>query len=305
MSSKPSTLVVTNGRVQSSPPASAPASAGHALDAVALGDVMFRSGLFPDLRSAAQAVVKILAGRELGVGPFAALSDIHIIEGKAVVGARILAALVRGSRHYDYRVVEWTNERVAVDFYRDGTKLEPTVTFDYADAQRAELTKPTRNGRPSNHTRYPRHMKFARAMSTGVGLHCPDLTAGVPVYTPGELEADPVAGSAPVAQQGEGAARELTIVELLDVGSRCGYHARTVVALARFYHQHDDLRALNAKQRAHLARRLTAARARGIAEGVLVTLAVRGSTQPDRAKAIAAADAWLRGTGEGTPPKSA
>ena len=57
------------------------------------------------------------------------MSDIHIIDGKPVVGARILAALVRQSKVYDYRVVEWTNERCSIDFYRDGERLEPTVTF--------------------------------------------------------------------------------------------------------------------------------------------------------------------------------
>ena len=36
--------------------------------------------------------MKILAGGELGIGPFAAMSDIHLIDGKPVVGARILAA---------------------------------------------------------------------------------------------------------------------------------------------------------------------------------------------------------------------
>src|SRR4029079_4829983 len=87
-------------------------------------------------------------------------------------------------------VVEWTNERCAIDFYRHGEKLEPTVTFTDDDAHRAGLDQPMRDGKPSNHTRFPRNMKFARAMSNGVGLHCPDLTAGTPVYTPGELGVD-------------------------------------------------------------------------------------------------------------------
>ena len=48
-------------------------------------------------------------------------------------------------------------------------------------------------------------MKFARAMNSGVGLHCPDLTAGAPVYTPDELGVeDPDGDVAPVVA-GEGA----------------------------------------------------------------------------------------------------
>src|SRR3954468_8139295 len=171
-------------------PTDAPAVPGRELDPIALGQIFARSRLFPDIERVSQAVVKILAGRELGIGPFAAVSDIHLVDGTPVVGSRILAALVRQSTIYDYKVVEWTNERCAIDFYRHGQKLEPTVTFTEEDAQRAELNQPTRAGKPSNHMKFPRNMKFARAMSNGVGLHCPDLTAGAPVYTPDELGVD-------------------------------------------------------------------------------------------------------------------
>ncbi len=140
---------------------------------MAVGQVMARSGLFPDITRVSQAVVKVLAGRELGIGPFAAMSDIHVIDGKPVLGARILAALVRQSPVYDYEVIEWTNERCELAFFRSGTRLEPTVAFTDADADLAGLNKPTRSGKPSNHMKYPRNMKFARAMSNGVGLHCP------------------------------------------------------------------------------------------------------------------------------------
>lgn len=195
MSATPST---TNGH-STVPPVDPAALAGRELDPVSIGRIMALSGLFPDITRVSQAVVKVLAGRELGIGPFAAMSDIHIIEGKPVVGARILAALVRQSPVYDYRVVEWTNERCAIEFFRHGEKLEPTVTFTEDDAARAGLDQPTRSGKPSNHMKFPRNMKFARAMSNGVGLHCPDVTAGAPVYTPDELGAeDAEAAIAPV-----------------------------------------------------------------------------------------------------------
>src|SRR3954468_13175530 len=180
-------------------PTDAPAVPGRELDPIALGQIFARSRLFPDIERVSQAVVKIIAGRELGIGPFAAMSDIHLVDGTPVVGARILAALVRQSAVYDYTVVEWTNERCSIDFYRHGEKLEPTVTFTDDDAKRAGLDQPNRDGSPSNHMKFPRNMKFARAMSNGVGLHCPDLTAGTPVYTPDELGADdPDADASPL-----------------------------------------------------------------------------------------------------------
>src|SRR4051795_13390393 len=180
-----STVPSTNGAHPA--PVDPAALAGREHAPIVLGQIFARSRLFPVITRVSQAVVKILAGRELGIAPFAAMSDIHLVDGTPVVGARILAALVRQSSVYDYKVVEWTNERCSIDFYRHGEKLEPTVTFTDDDARRAGLDQPNRDGSPSNHMKFPRNMKFARAMSNGVGLHCPDLTAGTPVYTPDEL----------------------------------------------------------------------------------------------------------------------
>jgi hypothetical protein len=279
-------------------------------DPLAIGQVMARSGLFPDITRVSQAVVKVLAGRELGIGPFAAMSDIHIIEGKPVIGARILAALVRQSPVYDYEIVEWTNERCAIDFYRHGHKLEPTVTFTEDDAQRAGLNQPTRSGKPSNHMKFPRNMKFARAMSNGVGLHCPDLTAGAPVYTPDELGVDdPDADVAPIGEDGEhgeptpaaaapGDQEDADVVAervraLTEAAQECGVTTDTVVELCRFYYDQPDLAALSRVQAAEMADRLRYAERVGVDDRKLARLAARGLAMEDRAKAAEAADVWL------------
>jgi hypothetical protein len=59
----------------------------------------------------------------------------------------------------------------------------------------------TSRGRTARrHTRYPRNMKFAHAMSNDVALHGPDLTVGCSVYTPDELGlVDRRTDTAPVA----------------------------------------------------------------------------------------------------------
>lgn len=280
------------------------------LDAITLGRIMARSGLFPDITRASQAVVKILAGRELGIGPFAAMSDIHLVDGTPVVGARILAALVRQSDVYDYRVVEWSNERCAIDFYRHGEKLEPTVTFTDDDARRAGLDQPTRDGKPSNHTRFPRNMKFARAISNGVGLHCPDLTAGTPLYTPDELglddpDADVLAGAAPAdatTAQGAGESTDpgdaangddVAGGDLADAVAEGGYRAATVAALCRFFYDRPGPAELGDEQAAELAGRLRLARAQGVGDERLRRMADKGMTMGDLAHARQAADVWL------------
>jgi hypothetical protein len=295
----------TNGReptVTGEPPV------GPMTDPFAIGQVMARSGLFPDITRVSQAVVKVLAGRELGIGPFAAMSDIHIIEGKPVIGSRILAAIVRQSAVYDYEIVEWTNERCAIDFYRHGHKLEPTVTFDEQDAKRAELDKPTRSGKPSNHMKFPRNMKFARAMSNGVGLHCPDLTAGAPVYTPDELGIDdPDSDVAPVGEEGESAEPAPAVASdhedaevvaerlraLTEAAQECAVATDTVVELCRFYYDRPDLAALTVVQSAEMADRLRYAQRVGVDDAKLARLAARGLAMEDRAKAVEAADVWL------------
>ena len=302
MSTVPST---TNGATPA--PIDPATLSGRDLDPITVGRIMALSGLFPDITRASQAVVKILAGRELGIGPFAAMSDIHIVDGTPVVGARILAALVRQSKVYDYKVVEWTNERCSIDFYRHGEKLEPTITFTDDDAKRAGLDQPNRDGSPSNHMKFPRNMKFARAMSNGVGLHCPDLTAGAPVYTPDELGVeDPDADIAPVvdgsaeaepdaapSRRDEPADSLAARRALTDAAVECGYEAATVVELCRFYYDQPDLQQLTARQAAEMAERLGMARTRGLTDAKLRSMATKGLAMEDRAKAREAADLWL------------
>jgi hypothetical protein len=287
-------------------------SAASSDDPIALGQIMARSGLFPDIRRVSQAIVKILAGRELGIGPFAAMSDIHIIDGKPVVGARILAALVRASERYDYKVIEWTHERCILAFSRDGQQLEPLVSFDEDDARRAGLDRPTRNGRPSNHTRYPRNMKFARAMSNGVALHCPDLTAGTAVYTPDELEVDDPDADTPAepdieadviddtqpAGDGQDPGDPDPVVArraLTDAALAAGYAPATIVEVARLFCDTGDLQALDADQALALTDLVVHGQRHGVTDRVLGELAAKALALPDRAEARERAQRWLLG----------
>ena len=70
-------------------------------DAERAARAMAASGFFPDARQAAQAVVKILAGQELGFGPFASMTGVSIIQGKPVLGANLLAAAVKSTGKYN------------------------------------------------------------------------------------------------------------------------------------------------------------------------------------------------------------
>lgn len=138
------------------------------------------SGYFADARQAAQAVAKILAGRELGISPFAAMSGVQIINGKPALSAQLVAGLIKRSGRYRYDVAEISDTRCELMFYeRDGQgwrKLGPSM-FTADDARR---------GGVKNMERYPRNMLFARALTNGARWYCPDVFVGG-VYTPDEL----------------------------------------------------------------------------------------------------------------------
>jgi hypothetical protein len=136
------------------------------------------SGMFPDTKSAAQAIVKIQAGQEIGIPPFASMTGIHIIQGKPTIGAGLIASRVKGSGKYDYRVVEATEKVCSIDFYQGAEKIGNS-TFTIEDAKKA-LTK--------NIDKFPKNMLFARAISNGVKWYCPDIFSG-PVYVPEEMTA--------------------------------------------------------------------------------------------------------------------
>lgn len=145
---------------------------------MSIGKAFAESGMFPDVKTAAQAIVKIQAGQEIGIPPFAAMSGIHIIQGKPTIGAGVMASCVKGSNKYDYRVVESTEQVCSIDFYQGKEKIGNS-TFTIADAKKAGT---------KNLDKFPKNMLFARAMSNGVKWYTPDVFSG-PVYVPEEITA--------------------------------------------------------------------------------------------------------------------
>lgn len=147
-----------------------------------LAEAFVKSGFFKDSRDAAQAIVKIQAGRELGFGPMASMQGVYIVQGKVTLSANLLGAAIKTSGRYNYRVVEHDDSVCTIDFYENGEKIG-TSTFTIKDADRAGLmNNPTWK-------KYARNMLFARALSNGARWHCPDVFGG-PLYTPEELGAD-------------------------------------------------------------------------------------------------------------------
>lgn len=146
-------------------------------DLARLAEMFAKSGYFTDARDAAQVGVKVLAGREMGFGAFASVNGVHIIQGRPAMGANLMAAAVKASGKYDYRVRTMEDDVVEIEYFQGGESLGVS-RFDAEDAKAAGT---------KNLGKFPRNMLFARAMSNGVRWYCPDVFMGSAVYTPEEL----------------------------------------------------------------------------------------------------------------------
>ena len=147
-------------------------------EAMSTGKIMAQSGFFADSRDAAQAIVKILAGAELGFGPVASMTGIYIVKGRVTISANLMAAAIKRSGRYNYRVTELTDTTCEIAFFENGQSCG-TSRFTTADADRAGLKTETWRA-------YPRNMLFSRALSNGARWYCADVLGG-PVYTEGEI----------------------------------------------------------------------------------------------------------------------
>ena len=159
-------------------------------DLANVAEAMAKSGYFEDSKSAAQAIVKIMAGQELGLGPFASMAGINVIKGKPALGANMIATLIKNDPRYDYKVKQLNDDICELTFFEDGIQLGVS-TFTKANLEQTEGGKMTAPGTTkSMKARFPRNLLFARAMTNGAKWYTPGIFGGAPVYTPEELGAD-------------------------------------------------------------------------------------------------------------------
>lgn len=153
----------------------------HSLsDLQSLGEIFVRSGFFSDSRDAAQAIVKVMAGQELGFPPIASMTGVYIVKGKVSLSANLIAAAIKRSGRYNYRVRKLDDDGCSIDFF-EGKEQIGNSSFSREDAVKAGLLT-------DNYKKFPRNMFFARTLSNGAKWFCPDIFGG-PVYTPDELGA--------------------------------------------------------------------------------------------------------------------
>lgn len=152
----------------------------------------YQSGMFPDIKSHAQALVKVMAGSELGLPPFASMTGIHVVVmdsgTKIIIGANAIATLIASHPNYYYRIVKATKEICEIEFYESKNKISEngslvgSASFTIQEAQEAGLLG------KNTWKKYASDMLFARAISRGARRFAPGIFGGSPVYTPDELD---------------------------------------------------------------------------------------------------------------------
>ena len=135
-----------------------------------MSDIFAQSGLFPDAETKAKALVKVLAGKELGISPFESMASIYIVNGKLTLTSKAMASMIKKSPSYDYDVIKLTETECEVQFTEtigDVTKILGVSSFTFKDAAKAGLVN------KDVWKNYPRNMLFARALSNGCRWFCP------------------------------------------------------------------------------------------------------------------------------------
>ena len=138
------------------------------------------------------ALIVLMAGRELGLAPMQSMRMLGVIKGKVTLAADATVALVRRSGEcLQWRLVESTAQRATYTTQRKGDTEPTTLTWTIEQAQRAGLTG------GQGWRSYPEAMLRARCAAALARIVYPDLVAGI--YDPDELST-PVEAPKPVVQ---------------------------------------------------------------------------------------------------------
>lgn len=143
-----------------------------------LAALYVESGMFADLKNVAQAVVKIKAGEDLGFSPHVSLAGIHFFQGRAVIGANLLASLIKDSGKYEYKILKHDKTICSLEILQkvDGEwrVMGVPVTYSIEDAKDAGLTG------KDVWKKFPQDMLFAAAIRQAARRYCSDILRGTP-----------------------------------------------------------------------------------------------------------------------------
>jgi len=133
-----------------------------------ISEIFIRSGYFTDITKVSQAMVKIQAGKELGLEPFTAMQGLYIVKGKIMIAGNTIAGKIKAHPRYDYNIIHSGVDYCEIEFFENQVSVG-TSKFTYEKAQKIGLTK------NSVWQDYTQTMLFNRAVSQGYKIFCPDI----------------------------------------------------------------------------------------------------------------------------------
>lgn len=171
-----------------------------------------QSGYFPDANAMPQALMRIAAGRELGIAPFVALAGINIIKGRPALSGELIAAMLQ-NQGLSWKFGQHDSGGCVLFLYRDGKPLtnqdgsHATVSFTRADAEAAGLFEKQgdKKDKPSMYEKYGMDMYFNRCIVRFQRRFAPGATKGIPILTVDEASEVYSPAPAPMPQRKEAA----------------------------------------------------------------------------------------------------
>jgi hypothetical protein len=147
-----------------------------------MADVLAKSTLLPDALKgkSADVVVQILAGQELGLAPMASIRGVHIVQGKPLLSADTMVALVLGSGLCEYfSLVDENETKVTYETKRKGSPVPQRMSWSDEDTKLAGLNT------KDNWRLHKKQMRRARARAILARDVYPDVLAGC--FDPDEI----------------------------------------------------------------------------------------------------------------------
>lgn len=130
--------------------------------------------------SAESILVRVCYGMGLGIDPIPSITNIKNIRGNLTLSAAMVGGLIKGSKKYNYSVVEHSNTVCKIEIF-ENNKSVGFSEFTQADAAKAGTAG------NANYNKFPRNFLLARAITNAARWYCPDIFKGG-VYTEDELQ---------------------------------------------------------------------------------------------------------------------
>ncbi len=154
-------------------------------DAQIFAKAAYESGLFTDVKSEAQAIVKIIAGNELGITPLMSMNKLYIVNGKIGMAGEIATVLLQQREYKIEGKFDNEDNPTACEITLSRPDKNPpsfTWRFTKADAIKAKLLKAD-----GAHEKFPKDMWWNRALMGAARKYAPEALGGMG-YTPEELK---------------------------------------------------------------------------------------------------------------------